>query len=151
MIWYSTWYNKLIRNPLRYYIPMIQQDIRYYIPIDTANYYVTTLLLIQHATKLIYSYSYSKLICYHTTIDTTISRYYTLLIQQSMHPIPAYYNNNATSYDVHPPAAGEPPPMRIPGAARRTLHQLTKTMNYVLLYCFFCFCHLCYWYLPEDP
>ena len=95
--------------------------------------------MIQHATKLIYSYRYSKLIRYYTTIDTTISRNYTMLIQQSMHSIPSYYNNNATSYDVHPPAAGGPPPMRIPRAARRTLNQLTKTMNYVLLYCFFLF------------
>jgi len=48
------------------------------------------------------------------------------------------------------PAAGGPPPMRTPGAARRTLRQPSKTMNFVLLYCvfFFLFCHLCYRYLP---
>ena len=35
------------------------------------------------------------------------------------------------------PAAGGPPPMRTPGAARRTPSQLSKTMNFVLLYCVF--------------
>ena len=38
------------------------------------------------------------------------------------------------------PSAGGPPPMRIQEAARRTPSQLSKTMNFVLLYCvFFCF------------
>ena len=31
-----------------------------------------------------------------------------------------------------------------PGAARRTPHQTSKTMSFVLSYCFFLLCHLCY-------
>ena len=51
------------------------------------------------------------------------------------------------------PAAEEPPPMRTPGAARRTPRKLSKIMNFVLLYCvFFCFAicvsDIC---LSEDP
>ena len=53
-------------------------------------------------------------------------------------------NSDTTSYpllyknkDDHLTAAGGPPPMRAPGAARRTLNQQPKTMNSVLLYCFF--------------
>ena len=38
-----------------------------------------------------------------------------------------------------PPAAGEPPPMRRPGAGRRMPSQPPKTMIFVLLYCFFLF------------
>ena len=47
-----------------------------------------------------------------------------------------------TTYEQgdRPPAAGGPPPMRTPGAARRTLRQPSKTMNFVLLYrVFSCF------------
>ena len=32
----------------------------------------------------------------------------------------------------------------IPGAARRTPRHTSKTMPFVLSYCFFLFCHLCY-------
>ena len=32
----------------------------------------------------------------------------------------------------------------IPGAARRTPRQTSKNMHFVLSYCFFLFCHLCY-------
>ena len=47
------------------------------------------------------------------------------------------------------PAAGRPPPMRTPEAARKTPRRLSKIMNFVLLYCvFFLLCHLCYRYLP---
>ena len=43
-------------------------------------------------------------------------------------------NTNAYRNLIHeqgdrPPAAGGPPPMRIPGAARRTSSQLSKTMT----------------------
>ena len=81
---YSNWYNKPLRNLLRYYITMTQQDtttlFRYWYhkllwhqsSTDTTIHDVTTLLLIQQATKLLYSYQYSKLLCYYTTIDTTI-------------------------------------------------------------------------------
>ena len=51
------------------------------------------------------------------------------------------------------PAAGGPPPMRIPGAARRTPNQLTKTMHFVLLYCFLLFLPFVLFdiRLSEDP
>jgi hypothetical protein len=38
----------------------------------------------------------------------------------------------------------DPHQMPIPGAARRMPRQISKNMSFVLSYCFFCFCHLCY-------
>ena len=84
-----------------------------------------------YATKALYYCNY-----YVPTIYTYSSYEAIIYLYKSMHSIPSYYNHNTTSYDDRLPAAGGPPPMRAPGAARRTLHQLTKTMNYVLLYCF---------------
>ena len=107
--------------------------------LDTATYHI------------IYTNRYSN--CYVTMLLTQqpnillttnwISNLYVtiLLIQQ---PISLLYMNQGD----RPPAAREPPLMRIPGAARRTPRhnpRLSKTMNFVLLYCgFSLFCHLCY-------
>ena len=49
------------------------------------------------------------------------------------------------------PAAGGPLPMRTPGAARRTINQLSKTMNFVFFTVFYCFCHLCYLISARRP
>ena len=153
---YSYWYSKLLcyytptdTTILRYYTPidtasnyvtiplLIQQSItllypywyskllRYYTPIDTASYYVTILLLIQQSNELLFSYWYSKPLCYYTTIDITI--YMQQLKQQAM----TWYIHEQGD---HPPATGGPPPMRTPGAARKTPRQLSKTTNFVLFF-----------------
>ena len=61
--------------------------------------------------------------------------------QQSMIWHSEYNNYRTITHEQgdRSPAAGGPPPMRIPGAARRTPNQLTKTLNFGLLYCFFLF------------
>ena len=72
----------------------------------------------------------------HTITNSAIQQ--SITSQQSM-----LWHSDYKAYRViihdqgdRPPAAGGPPPMRTPGAARRTLNQLPKTMNFVLLYCF---------------
>ena len=171
--WYKSyvtilqWIQQTITQPLRYYIPMIQQDImlllsncyKSYVtilqliqqatmllyPIDTTIYSITILLLMQQAITLPHSYRYNNLIWYYTPIDTTI--YATAATSYDM--IPHYYHEQGDRLS----ATGGPPPMRTPEAARRTPHQLSKTVNFVLLYCvFFCFAicviDIC---LSEDP
>ena len=61
--------------------------------------------------------------------------------QQSMIRHSEYKNCRTITHEQGDcsPAAGVPPPMRIPGAARRTPNQLTKTMHFVLLNCFLLF------------
>ena len=74
--------------------------------------------MIQHSNKLLHSNRYNKL----------------LYSNMLLHPVINHEQGDRL------PAAGGPPPMRTPGAARRTPRQLSKTMNFVLLYCvFFCF------------
>ena len=87
---------------------------------------------------LYYSNYYVSMIYIHSSYVAMISctLLHSSILHQSMHSIPSYYKTNATSYDDRLHAAGGPPPMRAPGAARRTLNQQTKTMNSVLLYCF---------------
>ena len=65
--------------------------------------------------------------------------------QQSMIWHSEYKNYRTITHEQgdRSPAAGGPPPMRIPGAARRTPDQLTKTLNFVLLYCFFTVFAIC--------
>ena len=71
-------------------------------------------------------------------------KYYYVKIPLIQQAIPLLYKNQADRL----PAAEGPKPMRAPGAARRTPHQPSKTLNFVLLYCVFLFCYLCYRYLP---
>ena len=61
--------------------------------------------------------------------------------QQSMIRHSEYKNYRTITHEQgdRSPAAGGPPPMRIPGAARRTPNQLTKNMHFVLLYRFLLF------------
>ena len=79
-------------------LQLIQQIITSLYPIDTTSYYILTtplcnnkllryyILLIQQATMLLHSYWYSKLLCYHATINTTILSYYTRLNTASSYP-----------------------------------------------------------------
>ena len=71
--------------------------------------------MIQHSNKFLYSNRYNKL----------------LYSNMLLHSVINYEQGD------RPPATGGPPPMRTPGAARRTPRQLSKTMNLVLLYCVF--------------
>ena len=81
----------------------------------------------------------------HTIINTA-TYYITIIYMQQPKQQSMIWHSEYKAYRViiykqgdRLPAAGGPPPMRIPGAARRTPSQLSKTMNFVLLYCFFCF------------
>ena len=88
------------------------------------------ILLIQQSTILLYMTRYNHL--YVMTLDTTTKYYdnldttttYTAIYYLIQH---ALCNMNTKAYRIpiheqgdHPPAAGGPPPMGIPGAARRT-------------------------------
>ena len=82
----------------------------------------------------------------NTTIYSVAIIYMPQSKQQSMIWHSEYKNYRTIIHEQgdRSPAAGGPPPMRIPGAARRTPNQLSKTVNFVLLYCFFCVFYLCY-------
>ena len=77
--------------------------------------HVNIILWIQHSNTLLYSKWYNQLFYANTLLHSAI----------------IYEQGDRL------PAAGGPPPMRTPGAARRTLRQPSKTMNCVLLYCVF--------------
>ena len=63
-----------------------------------------------------------------------VTAYYVLMITISGERPPCTHNR-----DWRTPAR-----CAIPGAARRTPRQTSKNMPFVLSYCFFLFCHLCY-------
>ena len=83
------------------------------------------MLLIQQAIMFLYSYWYNK------PYATTQAPRYDVILW-----IPKYRMIIHEQGD-RSPAAGGPPPMRTPGAARRTPRQLSKTINFVLVYCVF--------------
>ena len=157
--YHTPWYSKLLRyhipidtanhyitipNWYSYYIITISlcnnNLLRYYIPIDTVIYHVTTLLLIQQAITILLWIQQANTLLYNPMIQHSnkflYSNRYNKLLYSNMllHSVINYEQSD------RPPATGGPPPMRTPGAARRTPRQLPKTMNFVLLYCgFFCF------------
>ena len=122
--YHSYWYNNLILyytpiNTASYYdtIPLLIQQLT--LPISNRNsklswyytsmlqhpitliypYYATILLLIQQYNLLLYSDWYNKLLCYYTTIDSTIVHYYPLIDTTSYYaPISLWIHNQVLCY-----------------------------------------------------
>ena len=83
------------------------------------------------ATTSLYLHWYS---IYYVTMILIATAYYVTMFPISGKRLPCNH-----SHDWRTPAR-----CAIPGAARRTPRQTSKTMPFVLSYCFFLFCHLCY-------
>ena len=88
----------------------------------TASHMLLYNPMLQHSNKLLYSNRYNKLL------------YANILL----HSVILYEQGD------RPPATGGPPPMRIPGAARRTPRHYPRLCISCYYIVFFLFCHLCY-------
>ena len=128
---YDTWYNNQYIITHHMIHIFIQQPTIIYTK-WYSNYHAT-MLLTQQPNILLHTNWISNL-------------YVTILLIQPITLLYIYQGDR-------PPAAGGPPPMRIPGAARRTPSQLSKTMSLYYHIVFFCFCYfvlldICH---SEDP
>ena len=135
-IYYVTLISTITASITSLWSLLLQQLSHHYDPYCYSNYYVQWSLLLQQLLR-------------HYAIRYYSIQYVTLILIAT-----AYYVTMITISGKRPPCThsrGWRTPARcaIPGAARRTPRQTSKTMNFVLSYCFFCFAICVIRYLPN--